>query len=271
MVYPVLPGASDPFGEGPHQAEQGRQRSPGDRLAYASAYESLTFPFVTRGGAEMTVFLTAQSVFDLVKSAPAARRIRRIVRHSGGQRALAGAGRRPLEPADLKRLDQLSLKYGLDILRLGADDCGVLPAYWRTVATSHGRFALLYAGLQHAEAPGLLLVEVMGGPEMALADNLAEVIAHFETERLGVIVHVAPDVGLARRLMGARIQCLAIDFAGVDHAGGRAWNEAVTLIGAARATAPKVMLLNLRPEWGEAAAMAGATHAVFAPMESVTV
>ena len=271
MVYPLPSGASDPFGEGSPQSEQGRQRPPGDRLAYASAYESLTFPFVTRSGAEMMVFLTAQSVFDLVRSGPAARRIRRIVRHSGGQQALAGAGRKPLEPADLKRLDQLSLKHGLDILRLGPDDCGVLPTYWRTVATSHGRFALLSAGLQHAEAPGMLLVEVMGGPEMAQADNLAEVIAHLESQRLGVIVHVAPDVGLARRLAGLRIQCLAIDFAGVDHAGARTWNEAAGLIAAARTTAPKLMLLNLRPEWGEAAALAGATHAVFAPMEPVTV
>ena len=37
----------------------------GERRAYGEVYESVTFPFVTRGGREMVVTLSAQPVFDL--------------------------------------------------------------------------------------------------------------------------------------------------------------------------------------------------------------
>lgn len=69
--------------------------------------------------------------------------------------------------------------------------------------------------------------------------------------------------------MGAR--CLAIDFAGVAHEGPREWLDAAALIGVAREACPQILLLNLRPDRGLAAQAAGATHAVFAGMETVTV
>ena len=155
-------------------------------------------------------------------------------------------------------------------MRPGAEAVGIIPAFWRTVATSHGRFGLLYAGLQHHDAPGLLVIEVTDGPETAPVDAVAETIAHFETERLGVILHIAPDIGLAQRMTAAGARCLAIDFAGVDHESPRAWATASTLIAAARQAAPGVMLINLRPEWALAAHDAGTTHAVFARLEALS-
>ncbi|MDP3418054.1 hypothetical protein [Falsiroseomonas sp.] len=243
----------------------------GERRAYAAPYESLTFTLVTRGGRELAVTLAAQPVFDLSRSVPVSRRIRRSVRHRGGESALTALGRRMLEPADLKRIDLQTLNHGLDLLRLQRDDSGVLPAFWRTVASSGGQFALLCTELQQEAAPGTLLVEVMGGLEQASAEALDEAIAHFETAALGLILHIAPDPGAARRLNGVRAQCLAIDFAGVAHESAREWMDAAALVGAARAACPQVMLLNLRPDRGLAAHSAGATHAVFAGMEAITV
>ncbi|MDO9587216.1 MAG: hypothetical protein Q8R45_03180 [Brevundimonas sp.] len=242
-----------------------------ERRSYAAPYESLTFTLVTRGGRELTVTLAAQPVFDLTRSIPVSRRIRRTVRHCGGEGALAALGRRTLEPVDLKRIDLQTLSHGLDLLHLGPDDSGVLPAFWRTVATSGGRFALLCAELQHDAVPGTLLVEVMGGLEQAPPDAIDEAITHFETATLGVILHIAPDPSAARRLAGVRARCLAIDFAGVAHESSREWLEASELIAAARDACAQVMLLNLRPDRGRAAQAAGATHAVFAGMEAITV
>lgn len=243
----------------------------GERRSYAAAYESLTFTVLTRAGRELVVTLAAQPVFDLVQSTPVARRIRRRVRHRGGESALIGLGRRTLEPADLIRIDTQTLRNGLDLLRLGANDCGVLPAFWRTVASSGGRFDLLCAEMQHEAAPGTLLVEVMGGLEQAPPDAIHEAIQHFETGSLGMILHIAPDAGAALRLSQVRAQCLAIDFAGVEHESARDWQAAVQLIEAARRACSHVLLLNLRPDRGLAAQAAGATHAVFAGMEAVVV
>lgn len=243
----------------------------GERRSYAAPYESLTFTLVTRARRELTVTLAAQPVFDLSLSAPISRRIRRTVRHCGGESALAAFGRRTLEPMDLKRIDLQTLNHGLDLLHLGSDDSGVLPAFWRTVASSGGRFALLCTELQHEAAPGALLVEVMGGLEQAPSEAVGEAIAHFETAALGVILHIAPDAGAIRRMVGVRAKCLAIDFAGVAHETSREWEDAARLIGVAREACSQVLLLNLRPDRGLAAQTAGATHAVFAGMDVIKV
>lgn len=243
----------------------------GERRSYAAPYESLTFSLVTRAGRELAVTLAAQPVFDLDRSIPVSRRIRRIVRHRGGETALAALGRRTLEPTDLKRIDLQTLNHGLDLLRLGPDDVGVLPVFWRTVAASRGRFALLCAELQQGSTPGGLLIEVMGGLEQAPLEVIDDSISDFENEALGVVLHIAPDPGLIRRLAGVRARCLAIDFAGVAHDGPLEWQAAHDLIAAARQTCDQVMLLNLRPDRGLAAQAAGATHAVFAGMDAITV
>ena len=154
-------------------------------------------------------------------------------------------------------------------MRLDANDSGVIPAFWRTVASSGGRFALLCAEMQHESAPGTLLVEIMGGLEQASPEDIQATIEHCETGALGVILHIAPDPDCARRLAQIRAQCLAIDFAGVEHESARDWLRAVDLIDAGRRASPRLMLLNLRPDRGLAAQAAGATHAVFAGMDAV--
>ena len=244
---------------------------PLERRAYAAPYESLTFTMVTRARRELTVTLAAQPVFDLARSVPVSRRIRRTIRHQGGERALTGLGRRTLEAADLQRIDLQTLRQGLDMLRLGHNDSGVLPVFWRTVATSRGRFSLLCSEMQYERSPGALLVEVMGGLENAPAEAIQSAIGHFETDSQGVILHVAPDISAVRRLAGIPARCLSLDFAGVSHENARDWLGAAELIGACRQVCGQVMLLNLRPDRGLAAQAAGATHAVFAGMDTVTV
>lgn len=238
--------------------------------AYAAAYESLTFPLVTRTRQELSITLAAQPVFDLNTGVPMSRRIRRCVRHTGGEAALA-RGRGSLEPMDLKRIDLQTLKHGLDLLRLQPGDSGIVPAFWRTIASSGGRFALLCAELQHGAAPGALLVEVMGGLEQAPPEAVADAVSHFETAALGAVLHVAPDVGSVRRLAGARARCLALDFAGVAHETARDWPEAAGLIAAGRAAVEHLILLNLRPDRARDALTAGATHAVFTGLEPIRV
>ena len=242
-----------------------------ERRAFSAPYESLTFPLVTRARRELVVTLAAHPVFDLETSRPVSRRLRRTVRHQGGEEALAAFGRRTLEPVDLQRIDMQSLKHGLDLLRLGAEDSGVVPAFWRTVASSRGRFALLCTEMQHTGAPGTLLVEIMGGLEQAPVEEINAAIAHFERSALGVILHIAPDISVARRLVSVRAQCIAIDFAGVAHENARDWQPASDLIAAAREACPQVMLTNLRPDRGLASKAAGATHAVFAGMDPIRV
>lgn len=249
----------------------GRNAPLGERRAYAAPYESVSFTLVTRGQRELIVTLAAQPVFDLERSAPVSRRIRRSVRQRGGERALLGGGRRTLETVDLKRIDLQTLNHGLDLLQLGSSESGVLPAFWRTVASGPGRFALLCTEMQHAAAPGTLLVEIMGGLEQTPPEAIREAIAHFETSAMGALLHIAPDPAAARRLVGVRARCLAIDFAGIEHETAREWQSAAQLIDVARTACPQVLLLNLRPARGLAARAAGATHAVFAGMEAISI
>lgn len=262
-VFPsdLLPGGDGEIGSSPFV----------ERKAFGGGYESLTFTMVSRARRELTVTLAVQPLFDLTRSAVVGRRVRRTVRHLGGEAALFALGRRSLETADLRRIDLQTLKHGLDLLRPTASDCGVLPAYWRTVASSGGRFALLCAELQHLDASGGLLVEIVGGLENAPPEAVQEAISHFGLSALGVVAHIAPDAGSARRLAPAQLQCLSIDFAGVAHDNARDWEEAARLIVAARQAAPQVLLLNLRPDRGLAARAAGATHAVFAGMAPLTI
>ena len=255
----------------PPDDEQPDAIQPLGRRSYAAPYESLTFTMVTRARRELTVTLAAQPVFDLVRSLPVSRRIRRTIRHRGGERALTGLNRRTLEATDLQRIDLQTLRHGLDMLRLGQNDSGVLPVFWRTVATSRGRFSLLCSEMQHENTPGTLLVEVMGGLESAPVEAIQSAIGHFETDAQGVILHVAPDIAAVRRLAGTPGRCLSIDFAGVSHETARDWRDAAALIGVGRQVCGQVMLLNLRPDRGLAAQAAGATHAVFAGMDAVTV
>lgn len=146
----------------------------------------------------------------------------------------------------------------------------MLPVFWRTLATSHGRFALLYAGTNDETRPAGLSMEIMGGTETSRLDAVAEVIEQFQSGPIGMILHAAPDIGIVRQAAETRASCLCLDFAGVDHLSPEDKAGARDLIAAARRVAPTVLLVNLRPDWAPAAHEAGATHAVLAPMEPLS-
>lgn len=241
-----------------------------ERRSYAEPFGRTSFTMVTRAGREMAVSLSAQPVFDLARSTTVARRIRRSLRN-GVAGGAPGLVRRALEPADFKRIDLQTLKSGLELLRLAPGESGVIPAFWRTVAPSAGHFALLCQDLRGKPEGGTLLVEVVGNVDHAPEEALMAAMPSFETGGLGMMLHIAPDLGAARRMATLKPQCLAIDFAGVEHETARGWQSAAQLIGAARLACPQVLLLNLRPDRGMAAETAGATHAVFADMQAITV
>ena len=127
--------------------DDGRARLPEEPKAFGAPgladIGSVTFPFITRARREMSITLSLQPIFGLKNGQVVSRRIRRLVRHQGGEPALRGLGRPMLETADLRRIDLLTLQHGGSLLRPGETDGGVLPAFWRTVATSHGRFTMI--------------------------------------------------------------------------------------------------------------------------------
>lgn len=230
----------------------------------------VTFPFVTRSRRELAVTLTARAIFDLKRAVVVGQRLDRAVRHCGCEAAPAWTGGWAMQAHDLKRLDLQTLHHGVELLAGEGEGVGVVPAFWRTVGTAAGRMALLYADLEpEARAPPLL-VEVFGA-EHASTRQIRDVTSHLEAQRRGVIVHVSPVIDEVRRLAEAEPPGLAVDFARVETCGARAWEGAAELILAARASAPSVLLLNLPPERGEAAAAMGATHAIFAAMDRLIV
>lgn len=237
------------------------------RQAFGTAYESVTFSTATHG-ADLSITLAAQPVFELSSSTPVSRRLRRSIRRTGERSPFE---RKTLGLEDLTRIDALTLQHGLDLLRLGPGDCGVLPAFWRSLTEGRSAYALLCAEAQHSLRPDSLLVEVVGGPEHIRPEAVNDMADRFALASRGLILHIAPDVDTALGLRGARLSCLAIDFAGVAHEGARDWQAAVDLIAAARAACAQILLLNLRPERALGAQAAGATHAVFCALEPRTV
>lgn len=234
------------------------------RRAFGAPYESITFSTATRARTDLAITLAAQPVFELSTSTPVSRRLRRSIRRCG-ERALFE--RKTLDLEDLRRIDVLTLQHGMELLRLGPGDCGIVPAFWRSLTENRESYALLCTEAQHSPNPGSLLIEVVGGPEQAPLDVIDDILGRFETGSRGLILHIAPDVDTALRLRGARVSCLAIDFAGVAHDGARDWQAAVDLIAAARQSCGQILLINLRPERALGAQAAGATHAVFATLE----
>lgn len=234
------------------------------RRAFAAPYESVTFSTATRARRELTITLASQPVFELASSTPISQRLRRTIRRCGEPSLFE---RRTLETEDLKQIDVLTIEHGMRLLRLGPGDCGIVPAFWRTLAAARGSYALLCAATQHSAEPGSLLIEVFGGIEHAAVEEIDEALARFQTEARGVLLHIAPDSDAARRLQGVQAHCLAIDFAGVAHEGARDWIGAAELITAARQICSQLLLVNLRPERALAAQAAGATHAVFSSLE----
>lgn len=235
------------------------------RRAFAASYESVTFSVASRSRNELTVTLASQPVFDLTSSTPTGQRLRRTIRRSGERPIFE---RRTLEVEDLRRIDVLTMEHGMRLLRLGRGDCGIVPAFWRTLAGGRRPYALQCATTQHSSEPGSLLIEVFGGLEHTPVETIDEALAQFQTQTRGVLLHIAPDIGTVRRLAGVRAHRLAIDFAGVAHEGAREWLGATDLMMAARQVCGQLLLVNLRPDRAQAAQAAGATHAVFSSLES---
>ena len=242
-------------------------RADGDRPVEARSFspagaKSLTFPLVTDARRELTVTLAAKPVFDLVRRTHVGSRVARTVRRAGGESGL--------EVADLKRIDVETLRHGVGLLDLPGGATGVAPAFWRTVASSAGRFSLLYTGLAADVDAGLLLVEIMGVDMRATAEDVRTAIDHLGAQRRGVIVHAPPEPGMIARLAPVQPSCISLDFAGVETESAVDWRAAAELIAQARGVARDVLLVNLPPSRGEAAAAAGATHAVFCDMARMT-
>ena len=232
--------------------------------------KSLTFPLVTAARRELTVTLSARPVFDLGRRCGVGCRLGRTVRRAGGESALVGMHRVRLDAADLKQIDVETLRHGVALLDLAGGATGVAPAFWRTVASSAGRFSLLYTGLAADVDAGLLLVEIMGVDMRATAEDVRTAIDHLRAQRRGVIVHAPPEPGMIARLGPVQPRCVSLDFAGVETASAVDWRAAAELIAEARGVARDVLLVNLPPARGEAAAAAGATHAVFCDMGRLT-
>ena len=232
--------------------------------------EEARFELTSRGRRGLSIGLIAQDIVDLDTGQAVSRRVRRIIRHTGGQAGPSLFGRGTLEGSDLRRIDLQTLRLGVNLLRRTPGLTGVLPVFWRTLATSHGRFALLYAGTHDEARPTGLSLEIMGGAESSRLDAVAEVVEQFRNGPIGMILHAAPDPGLVRQLEGIPAACVTLDFAGVDHVSADGKSGARDLIAVARQVVPQVLLVNLRPEWAPAAHEAGATHAVFAPMEKLS-
>ncbi len=272
MPYPVLPPGQPGADYDPNDPLDFR---PGDAIAdylseaHHAPPRSLTFPLMTAQRRSVSITLRPAMVFDLQRRCLVGTRIARSVRRVGGESALHGNQRIRLEPMDFQRIDVETLKHGLGLFDLSTGGAGILPAFWSTVATTRGRFSLLYAGLQTDADPGRLLVEIMGlGPGIGV-EGVVNACEHIQAQRRGVVLHAAPDLASIARLGLARPNCLSLDFASVATRNLGDWAEAERLIVAARKVAPHVLISHLSPERGEAAAEAGATHAVFAPLSEI--
>jgi len=237
------------------------------RRAFGAPYESVTFSTATRSRCELTVTLASQPVFDLASSTPISQRLKRTIRRTGERSIFE---RKTLEQDDLRQIDVLTIEHGMGLLRLGAGDTGIVPAFWRTLTGGRGAYALQCAAVQHSSEPASLLIEVFGGLEHTPVEIIDEALAHFQTRTRGVVLHIAPDIGPAGRLAGANAHCLAIAFAGVAHEGARDWIAAAELVMGARQICSQLLLVNLRPDRALSAQAAGATHAVFSSLEPRT-
>lgn len=169
------------------------------RRAFSAPYESITFSTATRARTDLTITLAAQPVFELATSTPVSRRIRRTIRRCGERAAFE---RRTLDVDDLRRIDTLTLQHGMELMRLGPGDCGIIPAFWRSLIESRESYALLCAEAQSGPHPASLLLEVVGGPDMPPLDIVDDLVNRFEMGARGLILHIAPDLHTALRLRG---------------------------------------------------------------------
>jgi hypothetical protein len=231
----------------------------------------ITYPLTTRSGRELSVSLTLKPVFSLAKGEPSAVRLVEEIRTAaGGLRVLEPAERARLDLIDIERLDCEAYHRGLKLIEDSGAAAGVIPTSYRTLARAQGRFAYLSACLQapvteHAAVFAEITDVDAGTPR----ERLAEVAALIGTHRRGVMVRLDRDPrSLPMLLADLNVAGAVIDAAGLDAAG---WPPFRSYLRAVRSVVRTVLLDRLDPTWSISARDWGATHAVFAPYQGVTI
>jgi hypothetical protein len=263
VVFPSNEPAKEPWGA----------RSPGmgERRAFARpGHETLAFPFLA-GRTELAVRLAARPLFDLRRRVRIGVHVSRILSRAAPAAGPFGGSRPRLEPADIQRMDTATLNRAIDSLRAAEGEAIVVPACWSTVASSRGRFSLLYAGLDHEPDVARLLMEIVGLPPRVDPDEIANVASHIEAQRRGVLLRSPPDLQTVAHLARAGLKGLSLDLSTLDLTGIAGRQTASQLIRTARLSAGQVLVLGLPAELAEDAAQAGATHAVMEERFTVTV
>lgn len=258
----------------PQPAEEPREsRAPvrEEHRAFARpGHDSLTFPFLA-GRIELSVRLTARPLFDLRRRARIGSHISRALSRAAPVTGPFGGARPRLEPADIQRLDSATLHKAVEVLRAGEAGAIVVPACWSTVASSRGRFSLLYAGLEHEPDVTRLLIEVTGLAPGLEPDEMANVVSHIEAQQRGVLVRTPADAATVAHLAQAGLKGLSLDLSAMDLRGAAGRQAASQLMRTARLAAGNLLILGLPAELAEDAAQAGATHAVMEERFIVTV
>lgn len=233
-------------------------------------HDTLSFPFLA-GRVELSVRLTARPLFDLRRRARIGSHISRSLSRAAPPTGPFGGARPRLEPADIQRLDSATLHQAVEVLRAGEPGAIVVPACWSTVASSRGRFSLLYAGLEHEPDVTRLLIEVTGLAPDVQPDEMANVVSHLEAQQRGVLVRTPADPRAVAGLSVAGLKGLSLDLSTLDLRTAPNRQLASQMIRTARFAAGQLMVLGLPAELAEDAAQSGATHAVMEERFTVTV
>ena len=256
----------------PGEEPVGRHPQIGDEhKAFArQGNDSLSFPFLA-GRIELSVRLTARPLFDLRRRTRIGVHVSRILSCATAPSGPFGGARPRLEPAHIQKLDTATLHQAVRILRPGDPGAIVVPVCWSTVASSRGRFSLLYAGLDHEPDVTRLLIEITGLTPSAEPEEISNVASHLEAQQRGVLARVAAEPRAVARLSQSGLKGLSLDLTGLDLSEAANRETARQLMRTSRHTAANLLVLGLPAELAEDAAHSGATHAVMEERFTVTV
>lgn len=263
QVYPPQQPTDAPRDDAPGVLSEARAFS-------GPLHDSLAFPFLA-GRIELSVRLTARPLFDLRRRTRIGVHVSRALSRASPPSGPFGGARPRLEPADIHRLDTTTLHQAVRVLRPGEPGAVVVPACWSTVASSRGRFSLLYAGLDHEPDVTRLMIEITGLTPSAEPDEMANVASHIEAQQRGVLVRVAAEPRAVARLSQSGMKGLSLDLSPLDLTEAASRETARQLMRTARLMASNLLVLGLPAELAEDAAHSGATHAVMEERFTVTV
>lgn len=248
-----------------------RPQTPAERKSFAApSHDSLSFPFVA-GRAELAVRLKARPLFDLRRRARVGVHLSRTLSRASPSSGPFGGGKPRLEPGDILKLDSATLARGLELHGHAEPEAITVPVCWSTAATSRGRFALMYAGLQREPDAGRVLLEIVGLPPAAPVEEVAVAVSHIEAQERGVLVRAPADLEVASSLARAGVKGLSIDLTGLPFDTPMGLSRLRRLIGGACAGQSALLVLGLPAALAEEAAEAGATHAVMEERIAITV